>query len=154
MLRNVLKQYIFYFLKLFLILTRQNDLKIKKKQIFSEIRFEPRSQTMRIRSSQHRITVAKNKYVLWIWLVLFHVWSEHKFCNSQSILFHIWLITQTFYHEHSFMMAIHLGSNGNPSKGIKYPRIEIVVASNRPTLPLANGDERSRIISWHEHYFN
>jgi hypothetical protein len=52
------------------------------------------------------------------------------------------------------MMAIHLGSNGNPSKGIKYPRIEIVVASNRPTLPLANGDERSRIISWHEHYFN
>ena len=52
------------------------------------------------------------------------------------------------------MMAIHLGSNGNPSKGIKYPRIEIVVASNRPTLPLANGDERNRIISWHEHYFN
>ena len=46
------------------------------------------------------------------------------------------------------------GINGNPSKGIKYPRIEIVVASNRPTLPLANGDERSRIISWHEHYFN
>jgi len=61
--------------------------------------------------------------------------SVHQFCNS-------------------FMMAIHLGSNGNPSKGIKYPRVEIVVASNRPTLPLANGDERNRIISWHEHYFN
>ena len=56
--------YFLFFKIIFDINTSKQCKNKKKKQIFSKIRFEPRSQTMRIKSSQHRITVAKNKYVL------------------------------------------------------------------------------------------